>query len=300
VAVRAVNAVTGRPEASAHQAAAQAATHEAATHEAAGPGWTQPDLLALAGCALASTLCVLLPLPLLRVAGGLLLPVPVQGAALGLASLPLTARKGLFATAGALGVIATILDTVAIDRLGIAVTRVSVTLTCAAVTASALAVAARRRSRPRLRIPYLAAGPSLAVAGGAVAAVMAAAVVGTRIPMIADNDYSAVAFAGELAGTQGVLTADVGTPVPVTISISNAEGTDVTYTVSVRPDDGPVLRRNQVAVDSGAARQIGLGSVSVADGCLHRFAVSVQSPRQTYLLALFVKGAKASCPRSTG
>jgi len=221
----------------------------------------------------------------------------VQGAALALAALPAPARRGLLATAGALGVVATILEVVAVDRLGIGVTRGSVTAACVAVTLGALAVAARRGDRPHLRVPLPRSGPARAVAVGLGAATVLAAAVGTRIPMVADEPYSAVAFAGPLSRVDGVLTVPVGARTPVSVTVTNAERAGTRYAVSVRRDGGPAVGRGAVTVGAGDARDVAVGDASAGDGCLHRFAVEVRSPTQAYLLTLYLRGAGAPCPR---
>jgi hypothetical protein len=258
------------------------------------PGrWLQLDLLAVAGGVVATTAWVLLPVPVLQILGGLLLPVVLQGAAVGLATLPPSAERGLLGTTAVLGVVATVVEVIAIDRVGVGVTRGSVTLTSVLVTALALSAAAARRARPVLRWPSTPGLPIAVVAGSAAVAVVTALVVGTRIPLFSTGAFSTVSLGGPLAGVTGVITAGVGEPVPVTVRVANHEQAERTYTVSLRDDE------TEVTVPAGAVREIPVGTVTVPDGCPHRFPVTTRSAGKRYLLTLYVKGRAATCSKAT-
>jgi hypothetical protein len=257
--------------------------------------WLQPDLLALAGAGVTSAVWALLGVPLLGVVGGLLLPVPVQGAAVGLAVLPLTARRGLAGTLGVLGVAATITEVLALDLTGVAITRPSITLVCLLVTAAALLGAAVRRVRPQLPTPQVSPGSALAIGTACAATVAMSVLLGTTIPIEATQGYSTLAFVPQLARTGGVMNVAVGQPVPLAITIANAQTGAVDYRVSLAQDARAGLPVTTVSVPAGASRQVAVGTVRVHDGCLHRFAVRARSS-QTYLLTLYLKAGDASCP----
>jgi len=267
----------------------------------AGRG-TAPDLVALAAVALVSAVAVLGQVPLLHVLGGLLLLVPVQGAAVTLAVAPASAGRGLLPLCGALGVVVTILEVTATDRLGLPVTALDVTVTAVVVTLAALGGAAARRARPHLDLPLPDAPAATALVAGVVVAGAVAVAAGRQIPDAADRPYSTVTFAGALERVDGVLTTAVDRPLRLPVRLGNGEGVPVTYRVSVTLDGRPVpaVAGPAVTVPAGTARELDAGAVRVADGCLHRAAVSVRSPRRGYELVLYVRGAGAACRQPSG
>jgi hypothetical protein len=241
---------------------------------------------------------VLTGVPVLAVVGGLMLPVAFQGLALALAVLPAAERRSLIPGAALMGILATTGEVVALDLLGVGVTRSSVTVVCLLVTLAGCAAAGSRRARPSLTLPGWISTPARALSAGVAAMLVAGAVVGGEIPVFTSTGFSSVAFAGSPAHAQGVVTAQVNHPIPVTIRIANAERSDTVYRAWLQSDETPARAAGQVVIGAGASALVPVGWVSVQDGCLHRVGVAVSSPKQRYLLTLYLKASTARCPRA--
>ena len=257
------------------------------------------DLAAFAGAASLCLLVVLLAVPVLRVVCGVALLIGIQGVAATAAYLPAgSARRGFTAIAALVGLLLTIIEGVMLNGLGFSLSRGSMALTAYLTSLVLLVVAAERRTVPMLSVDVRNLGPALLIATGSVAAVAVAQSYASTMPRYVPDAYTSVAFAGDLAGVQGVVPVAAGAAVPVRITIRNAEPTVRSYTVSLDADGAARRKVGQVRVPAGGAREVDVAAVTVRDGCLHRYVVRVGGATE-YLLTLYLTASGSPCPSTS-